>query len=57
MRYVSERGLADALGILRTDLIRRIKDAGVRPVLAPPDVAVEVYRIEDLPPSLRPPKI
>jgi hypothetical protein len=57
MRYVSERGLADALGILRTDLIRRIKDAGVRPVLAPPDVAVEVYWIEDLPPSLRPPKI
>jgi biotin operon repressor len=56
-QYVSEQGLSDALGIFRTDLIRRIKDAGVCPVLAPPDVTVEMYRIEDLPSSLRPPEI
>jgi hypothetical protein len=35
-RFVSERGLADAMGILRTDLIRKIKEAGVLPVIAPP---------------------
>jgi hypothetical protein len=44
------------LGILRSDLVSRLKDADVQPVLVPPDIIVEIYRIEDLPPDLRPPQ-
>jgi hypothetical protein len=55
-KFVSERGLAKVLGILRSDLVSRLKDADVQPVLVPPDIIVEIYRIEDLPPDLRPPQ-
>jgi hypothetical protein len=55
-RFVSERGLAETLGILRSNLVSALKKADVQPVLAPPDIIVEIYRIEDLPPDLRPPQ-
>jgi hypothetical protein len=44
------------LGILRLNLVSRLKNAGIRPVLAPPDTIIEIYRIADLPPDHRPPQ-
>jgi hypothetical protein len=54
-QFVSEIGLAAALGILRTNLVRKLKQARVKPVLSQLDITVEIYRIEDLPPLLCPP--